>query len=40
MGRPSRIEASAEKRGGQVTKIRIGGSTVLVAQGEIEEPAG
>ena len=40
MGRPSRIEASAEKRGGKVTRIRIGGAAVLVAQGEIEEPAG
>ena len=39
MGRPSRIEASAEKRGGKVTKIHIAGSAVLVAQGEIEAPA-
>jgi len=40
MGRPSRIEATVEKRGGKVTKIHIGGGAVLVAQGEIEEPAG
>jgi trans-2,3-dihydro-3-hydroxyanthranilate isomerase len=39
MGRPSRIEASAEKRGGKVARIHIGGGAVLIAQGEIEEPA-
>jgi trans-2,3-dihydro-3-hydroxyanthranilate isomerase len=38
MGRPSRIEATAEKKGGRVMKIHIGGGVVLVAQGEIEEP--
>jgi trans-2,3-dihydro-3-hydroxyanthranilate isomerase len=35
MGRPSRIEASAEKRVGRVTKVKIGGPTVLVGEGEI-----
>jgi trans-2,3-dihydro-3-hydroxyanthranilate isomerase len=35
MGRPSRIEASAEKRAGGVTKVKVGGPTVLVGEGEI-----
>jgi len=38
MGRPSRIEASAEKRGGRVTRIKVGGATVLVGQGEMSVP--
>jgi trans-2,3-dihydro-3-hydroxyanthranilate isomerase len=38
MGRPSRIEASAEKRGGRVVRIRIGGATCVVAEGEMEIP--
>lgn len=36
MGRPSLIEASAEKQGGQVTQTRIGGRCVAVMQGTIE----
>lgn len=36
MGRPSRLEARAAKRGGTVTDVWIGGQSVLVAQGEIE----
>ena len=39
MGRPSKIEASAEKRQGQTLKVMIAGSTVLVAEGNIEVPA-
>jgi trans-2,3-dihydro-3-hydroxyanthranilate isomerase len=38
MGRPSRIEASAERRGGRVVRIRIGGATRVVAEGEMEVP--
>ena len=38
MGRPSRIEAIAEKRGGRVVRIRIGGATCVVAEGEMEIP--
>lgn len=38
MGRPSRIEASAEKRDGRVIRIRIGGATCIVAEGEMDVP--
>jgi trans-2,3-dihydro-3-hydroxyanthranilate isomerase len=36
MGRPSLLEASAEKRGGAVTETRIGGRCVPVMSGTIE----
>jgi trans-2,3-dihydro-3-hydroxyanthranilate isomerase len=35
MGRPSLLDASAEKRGGEVTETRIGGSCVAVMAGTI-----
>jgi len=38
MGRPSRIVATAEKRGGKVVRITISGNTVVVADGEMEVP--
>lgn len=38
MGRPSRIEASAEKRDGKVVRVRIGGATRIAAEGEMEIP--
>jgi len=40
MGRPSTIEASAEKRAGKVTKIKVGGPTMIVAEGSMDVPAG
>lgn len=40
MGRPSLIEASAEKRQGRAVSVRVGGSTVLVAEGHITVPGG
>jgi trans-2,3-dihydro-3-hydroxyanthranilate isomerase len=40
MGRPSVLEASAEKRNGEVVAARIGGASVLVAEGWIEVPGG
>ncbi len=40
MGRPSRIEASAEKREGRTINVKVGGSTVLVGEGSITVPAG
>jgi trans-2,3-dihydro-3-hydroxyanthranilate isomerase len=40
MGRPSRIEASAEKRGGRTERVMAGGCTVLVAEGTITVPDG
>ncbi len=39
MGRPSDIRALAEKSGGVVTSVSVGGATSYVAQGEIEVPA-
>jgi trans-2,3-dihydro-3-hydroxyanthranilate isomerase len=36
MGRPSLLEASAEKRGGRVTQTRIGGRCVAMMTGTIE----
>ena len=36
MGRPSTLEARAEKRAGTVEAIRIGGASVLVSEGVIE----
>jgi trans-2,3-dihydro-3-hydroxyanthranilate isomerase len=36
MGRPSLLEASAEKRGGVVVATRVGGASVLVSEGAIE----
>jgi trans-2,3-dihydro-3-hydroxyanthranilate isomerase len=36
MGRPSVLEASAEKRGGVVVATRVGGASVLVSEGVIE----
>lgn len=38
MGRPSRIEASAEKRGGKVVRVKIGGATRICAEGEMDVP--
>jgi trans-2,3-dihydro-3-hydroxyanthranilate isomerase len=39
MGRPSVIEASAEKREGGVLRAMVGGPTVIVAEGEMTVPA-
>jgi trans-2,3-dihydro-3-hydroxyanthranilate isomerase len=36
MGRPSVLEASAEKRGGMVVATRVGGASVLVSEGIID----
>src|ERR1043166_6487207 len=38
MGRPSILEAEAEKKNGQITATRVGGSTVIVTTGEMEFP--
>ena len=34
MGRPSMLEIEADKRGGAITAVRVGGSSVLVSKGE------
>lgn len=39
MGRPSVIEAWAEKVDGRVVRVRIGGSTVIVGRGTIAAPS-
>ena len=38
MGRPSIILAEARKRGGDISSIRVGGSSVLVTEGAMEVP--
>ncbi|HEY0972490.1 MAG TPA: PhzF family phenazine biosynthesis protein [Gemmatimonadales bacterium] len=35
MGRPSRIEVEADKEGGNITAVRVGGSTVMVCEGKM-----
>jgi len=36
MGRPSRLEVEADKAGGTITAVRVGGRSVLVCEGTIE----
>jgi trans-2,3-dihydro-3-hydroxyanthranilate isomerase len=38
MGRPSLLEVEADKSGGEVTAIRVGGASVMVSEGTIEVP--
>jgi trans-2,3-dihydro-3-hydroxyanthranilate isomerase len=33
MGRPSRLEVIAEKRGGRIVRIQVGGPSVIFAEG-------
>jgi len=40
MGRASRLEATAEKSGGRVARVKVGGVTVLSAEGTMNVPAG
>jgi trans-2,3-dihydro-3-hydroxyanthranilate isomerase len=40
MGRPSLLEASAEKRGGRAARVMAGGGTVIVGEGSITLPDG
>ncbi len=39
MGRPSRLEIEAVKRGGEVVATRVGGGAVPISRGEMEVPA-
>lgn len=39
MGRPSRLEIEAVKRGGEVVATRVGGGAVAISRGEMEVPA-
>ena len=36
MGRPSRLEVEADKAGGAITAVRVGGQSVLVCEGSID----
>jgi trans-2,3-dihydro-3-hydroxyanthranilate isomerase len=36
MGRPSWIHISVESAGGQVSRVRVGGTSVFVAEGTME----
>jgi trans-2,3-dihydro-3-hydroxyanthranilate isomerase len=38
MGRPSIMEVEVDKRGGAVTGVRVGGTTVMVCEGQMEVP--
>jgi len=38
MGRPSRLEIEADRQDGVITAIRVGGSAVLVSDGEMDIP--
>ena len=38
MGRPSILEAEADKKDGSVTATRVGGSSVIVTSGEMTLP--
>jgi trans-2,3-dihydro-3-hydroxyanthranilate isomerase len=38
MGRPSILEVEADRSGGEVTGIRVGGSTVMVSEGTMRVP--
>ncbi|MDF1504911.1 PhzF family phenazine biosynthesis protein [Roseisolibacter sp. H3M3-2] len=35
MGRPSRLELEADKQGGEITAVRVGGSAVVVSEGRL-----
>jgi trans-2,3-dihydro-3-hydroxyanthranilate isomerase len=39
MGRPSILEVEVDKHGGAITAVRVGGSTVLVCEGQMEVSA-
>jgi trans-2,3-dihydro-3-hydroxyanthranilate isomerase len=38
MGRPSLLHLEVDKRGGEITGVRVGGNTVLVSEGTMELP--
>lgn len=40
MGRPSRLEVSAETRGRRAVQVTVGGATVLVGEGRMSVPPG
>ena len=40
MGRPSLLHLEVDKRGGEITAVRVGGSSVLVSEGTMAVPGG
>jgi trans-2,3-dihydro-3-hydroxyanthranilate isomerase len=38
MGRPSILEVEVDKHGGVITAVRLGGSSVVVCEGQIDLP--
>ncbi len=38
IGRPSRLHLQVEKRGGEITSVRVGGSSVVVGEGWLDLP--
>lgn len=38
MGRPSRMQVTAERNGEKVVEVRVTGGTVVVCRGQIEVP--
>lgn len=40
MGRPSLLYLEVDKQGGEITAVRVGGSSVLVSEGTMEIPGG
>jgi trans-2,3-dihydro-3-hydroxyanthranilate isomerase len=40
MGRPSLLHLEVDKRGGEITAVRVGGSSVLVSEGTMAIPGG
>lgn len=40
MGRPSLLHLEVDKQGGEITAVRVGGSSVLVSEGTMELPGG
>jgi trans-2,3-dihydro-3-hydroxyanthranilate isomerase len=40
MGRPSLLHLEVDKQDGEITAVRVGGSSVLVSEGTMELPEG
>jgi predicted PhzF superfamily epimerase YddE/YHI9 len=40
MGRPSALEGTASKEGGEITEVTVGGSATIVGHGTMTLPAG
>ena len=38
MGRPSRLQVTAERRGGEIVEVRVAGGAVLACRGQIDVP--